>query len=237
MATDSTAVVADGAAASARARLGVGPRLVLANAGAAIACMVVIAIQDGIDEESLGRMIRTLTPIGFFYFLAAFLARPLDDLVGGKVTAWLVAHRRYLGLSFAAWHLPHWPIIAGFVIILGPSEFWDGFGDFALRAGAVLLVITLLAATSFDGAQRFLGMRLWSAIHTVGVYVIWSWFLKIYVDRVPDRADTHDVVFAWILVAALALRWIAGSARGVVRIVVALTGDDAPKTAPTDTSA
>jgi hypothetical protein len=34
-----------------------------------------------------------------------------------------VANRRYLGLSLAAWHLLHWPIIACFVKILGPSEF------------------------------------------------------------------------------------------------------------------
>jgi len=157
-----------------------------------------------------------LTPSGMLYVIAAFITRPLHELVHSSVTARLLANRRYLGLSFASWHLVHWPVITGFVLILGPEEFWANFGDFVIPAGTILLVITIMAATSNDRAQRFLGMRLWSAIHTLGLYAIWSWAFTIYLGRLPGE-ELHNYVYLWLLIGALAFRWIMTARRVLQR--------------------
>jgi hypothetical protein len=102
----------------------------------------------------------------------------------------------------------HWPILLTALALLGPAEFWEWFGDFAIPAGTILTVITLMAATSTDRAQRFLGMRLWSAFHTVGLYLAWAWSFRIYLQRIPEFADRHDYVYLWLLVGVLAFRWI-----------------------------
>jgi sulfoxide reductase heme-binding subunit YedZ len=143
------------------------------------------------------------------YFMLAFVARPLHDVVDARATVWLVSNRRYLGLSFAAWHLLHWPILVCFYRILGPDEFWDDFYDILMPGIVILLVITFMAATSTDRAQRWLGMRTWSALHTIGAYTVWAWAFQIYLQRIPERADRHDYVYVWALVAVLAVRWIA----------------------------
>jgi DMSO/TMAO reductase YedYZ heme-binding membrane subunit len=151
----------------------------------------------GLDIEAILDCLGILTRIGIAFFIAAFVARPLHDVVGGRATSWLVSNRRYLGLSFASWHLMHWPILACFLGIEGPQGFWEDFGDFFLPAIAILLLITAMAATSTDRSQQWMGMRRWSAFHTVGQYVIWSWAFRIYIRRMPDDADLHDRVYLW----------------------------------------
>ncbi|CAN5686630.1 hypothetical protein BH11MYX1_BH11MYX1_01280 [soil metagenome] len=192
-----------------------GPLFVLLNLGAALVTATCVLLRYGFNDEGLGEVIAYLTPIGMGYFILAFIARPLHDAFHNRVTSWLLVNRRYVGLSFAAWHLPHWPVIVGFVVVLGPSTFWEYFGDFFLPAIAVLSVITLLAATSTDWAQRKLGMKTWSAIHTVGIYAIWVWAMQIYLSRIPAEPETgnpgpgiHDYVFLWLLLGALAFRWL-----------------------------
>src|SRR5690349_1415459 len=98
----------------ARTKSKAGPLLALANLVIATACGAIVIARDGYNEEALAACLRLLTPIGFLYFFAAFIARPLHDFVSNRATSWLLANRRYLGLSFAAWHLLHWPILGSF---------------------------------------------------------------------------------------------------------------------------
>ena len=162
--------------------------------------------------------LRILTKVSFLIFLLAFVTRPLHDLFGNRRTAWLLANRRYIGLSFAVWHLIHWPILGSIMYIVGPEKFWKVFGGFAIPAGSVLLVITLLAATSNNASQRFLGKKLWRGIHTVGVYVIWGWFFKVYVlSKLPNIAAFEDkpyiFVYVGLLFAVMALRLLMAARR------------------------
>jgi DMSO/TMAO reductase YedYZ heme-binding membrane subunit len=185
----------------------VGPVLVLVNMVMSLAIAATVLAIEGVNPPALITCIRVLTPIGMLYFVLAFISRPLHDSVDNPVTRWLVANRRYLGLSFASWHLPHWPILAAMISFAGLSLFWDIFGYALIPATVILMMISVMAATSSDRAQRLLGTRLWSIIHLVGVYAIWFWAFQIYVNRVPDRAGVHDYIYIGLLGGALVFRW------------------------------
>lgn len=192
----------------------IGPTIALCNLGiAALATVIVFAVGGGVhDEETYFTALATVAKVSLPMFILVFICRPLHDAVGSSVTAWLLARRRYLGLSFASWHLMHWPILGGLMVLLGPATFWEGFREIAVPAGSVLLVITLMAATSTDGAVRFFGNRIWSTIHTLGLYTVWVWFFHVYADGLDFRG-LHGYVYFGLLIAALAFRWIMAGHR------------------------
>jgi sulfoxide reductase heme-binding subunit YedZ len=189
-------------------RIAGGPLLALCCLGAAWLIAAVILIAGGFNIETLlDGVLNVLTKIGVSFFILTILIRPLHQLLHTKWTAWLLANRRYVGLSFAAWHLQHWWIIGATAAIMGWTEFWNDFGDFVVPASIVLSVITLLAITSTDRAVRFLGQPLWKAIHTVGIYVIWSWFMHVYFSRLPNQ-PVYVYIYMGLLIGALPFRWI-----------------------------
>jgi DMSO/TMAO reductase YedYZ heme-binding membrane subunit len=102
--------------------------------------------------------------------------------------------------------------------IVGPAKFWAFFSDFAIPAGCVLVVISLLAATSNNASQRVLGKRVWGAIHTGGVYVIWGWFFKVYVlSKMPNiqtvAQKPYIFVYVGLLFSAMLLRLVMATRR------------------------
>src|SRR5262249_2426404 len=153
-------------------------------------------------------VLRTCTKIGFVYFLAAFAARPLDDYLHHPATRWLVANRRYLGLSFAAWHLQHLWILPAIAWFDAPDAIWARRAENPPAGYVVLFAIVVMTATSFDGAQRVLG-RAWPIVHTVGAYLIWIYFMRTYVERWYHRREVYVTIYIALAVLALALRWAA----------------------------
>ena len=167
-----------------------GRRLALANLIVANLVAAGILIAGGFNVETLlDGVLATLTKVGVPWFVLAMICAPLNELFHNSTTKWLYTNRRYIGLSFAAWHLMHWPILISVMVLMGPSEFWDSFAGMLPKAGSVLLVVTLMAATSTDGAVRFLGRPLWNAIHRIGLYTIWIWYLQVLLLPAPGPAD------------------------------------------------
>jgi methionine sulfoxide reductase heme-binding subunit len=200
----------------------IGPMLPIASLVITWSIMAALIAKYGFTVPAFIEALRYLTKVSYLIFMLAFVARPLHDLFHNRTTAWLVANRRYIGLSFAAWHLIHWPILGSIMWIVGPAKFWAFFGDFAIPAGSVLLVISLLALTSNNASQRFLGKRVWGAIHTAGIYVIWGWFFKVYVlSKLPQITDPaqkpYIFVYVAILFAGMTLRLLMAARRLVKR--------------------
>ncbi|MDB4955138.1 MAG: putative sulfite oxidase subunit YedZ [Myxococcales bacterium] len=204
--------VADPGVSGRRRKPKLGPLLPIGSLVAAILICAGIFIVDGFNIQTLLVALRSLTKVSVLVFILVFVTRPLHDLVRSSVTTWMLANRRYLGLSFAAWHLMHWPILGSLMALEGPALFWKYSKDFAIPAGCVLLVISLMAATSSNRAVRFLGKPLWSAIHTVGLYTIWVWFFRVYWLRLPKH-EIHGYVNLGLLAAALTFRWAIGARR------------------------
>jgi len=133
------------------------------------------------------------------WFLVAFSASSLAVLWPGPSTRWLLANRRYFGLTFAAGMAWHFGFV-GYVI-------WSFGNPLTLRStvsdliGAVFLL--LLTVTSSQRAVRLLGAANWRRLHKTGVYVIWLLTTNIYYyNSGSDRfhqAVLVALIGAWLL--------------------------------------
>ena len=196
----------------------IGPLLPVVSIAITTGITLILIAKYGMKPRAFVEALGWLTKVSFLIFLLVFVTRPLHDLFKNRATAWLLANRRYLGLTFAVWHLIHWPILGSIVYLVGWAKFWKAFHTIVIPAGCILVVITILAATSNNASQRFLGKRVWSAIHTVGVYVIWGWFAKVYVlSKLPTLAsfESRPYIFVYVtlLFAAMALRLVMAARR------------------------
>ena len=184
-----------------------GPALALFNFIAATLCAVLVLVSAGtITMRTLFHTLHVCTAIGAVWFLVAFVARPLHDLHRSDATRWLVKHRRYLGLSFAAWHLQHLWLLPMLGWTLGPMRFLRGFyrtGNL-IPATITLLLIVAMTVTSTDRAQRALGNG-WKWLHRIGIYAIWFWMIFMFWHgyRKDPRAYVAVILAAYAVVMAV----------------------------------
>lgn len=152
-------------------------------------------------------VIRLTARTSLVFFLVAFTASALMKLWPSHQTAWLLQHRRGFGLAFAVSHAVHLVAIVAFASLDSHGFAQQSSLANMLTGGLAYVFIALLAATSWDGAVRWLGARRWQLLHTVGVYYIWVSFMVSFGKRIPVSAGYMLPVLA--LVAALMLRWCA----------------------------
>jgi methionine sulfoxide reductase heme-binding subunit len=139
------------------------------------ACAAIVSTHDPGPEE-VRAVIRATAFTSAVPFLLLFTASSLQRLSPSPTTRWLMANRRYLGLSVAASHLWHLAGIVAFVNLYA-SEPVNRVT--LLFGGAGFVFIALMAATSTDAAQRALGAW-WDRLHKTGVYVLWLDFTFTY---------------------------------------------------------
>ena len=174
-------------------------------AAVAVAAMIaaILAIA-GTDENGVRIVIRATARTSVVLFTAAFVASSLRRRWPGPATAWLLANRRYLGVSFAVSHFAHLGAIlalAGWSVSKMVADAWP---TAAILGGIAYLLVLAMVATSFDRTAAWLGPRAWQRLHTVGAYWIWTIF---FVSFAPRAFTTPLYVpFALLLAAALGLR-------------------------------
>jgi DMSO/TMAO reductase YedYZ heme-binding membrane subunit len=130
--------------------------------------------------EEVRAVIRATAFTSALPFLLLFTASSLHRLWPSATTRWLMANRRYLGLSVAASHLWHLFAIIAFVTLYLTEPLPRVTLVFG---GAGFVFLALMAATSTDAAQRALG-RWWDRLHKTGVYVVWLDFIFTYMGPV-----------------------------------------------------
>jgi methionine sulfoxide reductase heme-binding subunit len=158
----------------------------------------------GTGEEGIRLVIRATARTSVVLFTAAFVASPLRRAWRTDASRWLLANRRYVGVSFAVSHLAH------FLALLALAQ-WS-FRGMAAAAGPAIGVlggiayvfIAAMVATSFDRTAAWLGPRRWSALHTAGMYWLWAIFFVSFAPRAV-RAPLY-LPFALGLLVAIALR-------------------------------
>lgn len=163
-------------------------------------CAAIVTTQD-VGPEEVRAVIRATAFTSAVPFLLAFTAAAFHQFRRTAVTRWLVANRRYLGLSLAASHF--WHLVAIISLIRWFSSGSEPVPNLTLIFGSAGFVfIALMAMTSNDASQRALG-RAWNWLHVVGLYVIWLDFIFTYMGTAL-RAPFHLV-----MTAAFALAWTA----------------------------
>jgi len=176
--------------------------------GTLTAVLVLLAaavLAVGTDAEGFRQLIRVTARSSFVLFLLAFTASAAARRWPNSLTRWQLTNRRQIGLGFAVSHAIHAAAIAGFAR-LDPSGFHAATspGNF-ISGGLAYVFIVLMAATSVDGAVRWLGARRWRVLHLSGLYFLWISFLITFGKRIPISAGY--VLPVAVLLAALALRF------------------------------
>ncbi len=160
--------------------------------------------------EEVRAVIRATAFTSALPFLLLFTASSLHRLWPSATTRWLMANRRYLGLSVAASHFWHLLAIIAFVqlYLSEPLETVT-----LVFGGAGFVFLGLMAATSTDAAQRALG-RWWDRLHKTGVYVVWLDFIFTYMGPVihfftPEGPEAVSWLspFHVIMTLSFALAW------------------------------
>ncbi len=174
------------------------------------ASLIYVAVRYGWGDEGLRGAIRVTARTSFILFLAAFSASSLATLMPSKGTRWLLANRRYLGISFAISHLIHGAAIVTLAVRTGGGSLTARVVGLA-GAGVLYAFIIFMLVTSFDRPTAWVGPRVWKTVHTIGSYLVFLSFLATYGRLLTDsRAYLFPVL---VLLAALGLR-IARRIRG-----------------------
>lgn len=175
------------------------------------ACAAIVSTRDPGPEE-VRAVIRATAFTSALPFLLLFTASSLHRLSPSATTRWLMANRRYLGVSVGASHLWHLFGIVAFVTLYVTEPLQRLTLVFG---GAGFVFLALMVATSTDAAQRALGPW-WDRLHKTGVYVLWLDFVFTYMGpviaffgRAPDAPawpSPFHVVMTLTFASAWALR-------------------------------
>lgn len=131
----------------------------------------------GTDEAGLRVLVRATARISFLLFLPVYVAAPARRLWRNDLTRWLLANRRYLGVSFFVAHALHLDAIILLSILMG-----DAFQTSLvtlLGGGLAYVLVFAMAATSFDRMVAWLGPKRWKALHRFGIhYIAFIWLIQ-----------------------------------------------------------
>ena len=177
---------------------------------AALCVLVLVAAGGG--EAGCRATVRLTARTSFAFFIAAFVASSVRRLWPNALTRWLLANRRYIGVSFAASHAIH---LLGIIALahlvpdftIGPPALIGG--------GLAYVFLAAMTATSFDRTAAWLGSRRWHLLHKSGMYWCWFIFFISYVPRALTASNPADSAlyapFVATLLGALVVRAAARS--------------------------
>lgn len=196
---------------AARPAIQRGWGLTLRIAGILTLASLALFASAGVSEESVRAWIRATARVSIALFLMTFVARPLHQLARGAISSWLLANRRYLGVSAAYAQLLHGIAIAWLFRSFARYE-PDLIG--LIGGGLGFALYFAMALSSSDAAVAALGKRAWKALHTAGAYWIWFVFAQTNFGSIPYALEKlglgHQVLYVGIqaaLFGALALRF------------------------------
>jgi len=187
---------------------------------AALLSVAIAAKLPSVDlhaRQGLLTMIERAVRCALPFFLVAFSASSLAVLFPGPFTRWLLANRRYIGLTFAVGMLWHFSFIA-------LLQYREHAITFSLVIALDLIGATFLVAmtvTSFPRLSRWLSRAGWRRLHKTGVYVIWGLATYIYLQRLPQAHGIRAYLPIAVLLAAGLLRAAAWAQQRLPRRSIA----------------
>ncbi len=191
-----------------------GPRVAVVTSLALAALAGLQLAVWGAGEEGIRVLVRSSARSSVLLFALAFTASSLRTFWQNGATKWLLANRRYLGISYAVSHAIH--LLALVALYDASSEFATALSPITVVGGGIAYAFTAaMALTSSDAAVAALGRRRWSLLHTVGGWYIWIIFAQSYL----PRAFLYPAYLpaALVVLAVPALRFARRLRRGVSR--------------------
>ena len=141
-------------------------------------------------------------------FSMAFVASSVQRLWPSSISQWMLQNRRWIGLSFASSHAIHLALIVAMSFNF-PEPFLSeqSAGKWVL-GGVGYLFVALMALTSTNGAQRWMGMTSWKRLHLIGSYWLWAQFALTYVGHVKKGPKDFYAPFLVFTLALLVIRCV-----------------------------
>lgn len=167
-------------------------------------CLLAFVFSGG-GQEGVRSMIRTSARTSIVLFLAAFVASSARALWRNDTTKWLLANRRYVGVSFAASHAVH---LAAIVTLASIDPTFEREPAALIGGGLAYVFLAAMTATSFDRTAAMLGPRRWKQLHKSGMYYNWVIFFISYLPRAIVESLWY-APFAAALIGGMALRFAA----------------------------
>jgi hypothetical protein len=214
-----------------------GWRLLGWTSVALVAMVVGLSAVYGLDEAGIRVLIRATARTSFACFLLAFVASPLRRAWRSPASAWLLANRRYLGLSFAVSHALHLVAILALYHWSGRELFAGTSPLVTVVGGLGYILLAAMAATSFDRAVAWLGVRRWRLLHTIGMYYLWFVFAVSYGPRAIGAPAYLPAALLAAGALAMRLAYRPGRARSLANAPAGRSRDVAAPGAPPPRSA
>lgn len=170
---------------------------------------VLLLVHSGADAQGWRAVIRLTAKTSLVLFTAAFVASSVRVLWPMPLTRWLLANRRYLGVSFAASHTMH---LIGIVALLRVEPEFTIDRPTLIGGGLAYVFLAAMTATSFDRSAAWLGPRRWRLLHRTGMYYLWLIFFISYAPRTALESVAY-LPFVVVLLGALAVRVAARRSR------------------------
>jgi sulfoxide reductase heme-binding subunit YedZ len=170
----------------------------------AVLCALVFLAAGG-GEFGWRAAIRLTAKTSLALFTAAFVASSVRTLWPNALTRWLLANRRYVGVSFAASHAIH---LFAILALLWVAPGFEIQMPTLIGGGLAYVFLAAMVATSFDRTAAWLGARRWRLLHKTGMYYCWFIFFISYVPRMLVESPLY-FPFVAVLLGAVGLRAIA----------------------------
>ena len=135
------------------------------------------AITDAIDAT--GR-------VSLILFSIAFTSSSVESFWPSSLSRWTLRNRRWIGLSFASSHFIHLGLIISMTVFFPDPFVREQSMAQWVFGGLAYAFVMLMALTSTDQAQHWMGMKNWKRLHFVGSHWIWTLFLLTYVKHVKE---------------------------------------------------
>ena len=157
------------------------------------------AVKAGIDAT--GRSSLAL-------FSIAFVASSVQRLWPSSLSHWILQNRRWIGLSFASSHAIHLALIIAMSFDFPDPFLSEQSAGKWLLGGVGYLFVALMALTSTNKAQRWMGMKHWRRLHVIGSYWLWAQFALTYVSHIKQGPAGFYAPFLVFTLALLVIRWV-----------------------------
>ena len=139
-----------------------------------VTCLIVVGLLfnfglAGWNAPAIHQAIDATGRSSLIFFAVAYTSSSLESLWPSSLSRWTLRNRRWIGLSFASSHFIHLGLIVSMTVVFpDPFVSQQSMAQWVF-GGLAYGFVFLMALTSTDQAQHWMGMKNWKRLHFVGV--------------------------------------------------------------------
>ena len=177
-----------------------------------VTCLIVVGLVinfglAGWNAPAITHAIDATGRSSLILFAIAFTASSVVSVWPSSLSRWSLRNRRWIGLSFASSHFIHLGLIISMTVFFQDPFVRDQSMAQWVFGGLAYGFVLLMALTSTDQAQRWMGMKTWKRLHFVGSHWIWTLFLLTYVNHVKQGPLWFYLPFLMFTLALIPIRY------------------------------